>query len=122
MSGSAILDRSYHPVDVPHRLCPGAALVFLDLLEGQADRVAELSLAHAEQRAAQPYPAADMDVDCIGTSLPGRTARYLATTRHFLLPPRLLPDDPLHRANPDPQLAGDLADAFAGRLGGPYSG
>src|SRR6185437_7752690 len=40
-----------------------AALVFLHLLEGEADRLAELLLAHAETGAAQPHAPADMHVD-----------------------------------------------------------
>ena len=40
-----------------------AFLVLLDLLEGQAELLAELLLAHAEQHAAKAHPAADMHVD-----------------------------------------------------------
>ena len=43
-----------------------ALLVLLDLLEGQAELLAELLLAHAEQHAAEAHPAADMHVDRIG--------------------------------------------------------
>lgn len=41
----------------------GAALVLLDLLERQVDRVAELGLRHAEQGTALAHPGADMHVD-----------------------------------------------------------
>src|SRR5689334_18488365 len=41
----------------------GAALVLLDLLERDADRLRELLLAHAEQGTAHAEPRADMDVD-----------------------------------------------------------
>src|SRR6185437_9162585 len=46
----------------------GAALVFLYLLEGEADGLAEFLLAHAEQRAAQPNPCTDMHIDRIWVS------------------------------------------------------
>ena len=41
----------------------GAALVFLHLLKGQADRLAELLLAQPEHVAAQPDPGTDLHVD-----------------------------------------------------------
>src|SRR5260370_30629794 len=41
----------------------GAAFVFLHLLKGQADRLAELLLREAEHVAAQPNPGPDLDVD-----------------------------------------------------------
>ena len=44
----------------------GPAFVFLDLLEVQPDRAAELLLAHAHQRAAQADPGADVNVDGAG--------------------------------------------------------
>ena len=52
----------------PRRADPvDAALVLLDLLEGQARAAdAEPLLAHAEQRAPQAQPAADVHVDRIG--------------------------------------------------------
>ena len=40
-----------------------AALILLDLLEGQAERFAKLLLGHAQQGAAQPDAGADMGVD-----------------------------------------------------------
>jgi hypothetical protein len=86
----AVTDRSRHLVEeIGHRHVEharqieqaagtdaiGAALVFLHLLEGQPDRVTELFLAHAEQGAAQPNAASDMDIDWIGVTLAGRPAR-----------------------------------------------
>jgi hypothetical protein len=44
----------------------GALFIFLDLLEGDAQRFAQLFLTHAEHGPAKPDPAADMDVDRIG--------------------------------------------------------
>ena len=44
----------------------GALLVFLHLLKGQAERVSELLLAHAQHHPAHAHPAADMLVDRIG--------------------------------------------------------
>src|SRR5690348_3948234 len=44
----------------------GAALVFLNLLERQADRIAELFLTHPEKRAAQAHARAHMHVDRVG--------------------------------------------------------
>ena len=41
----------------------GTALVFLDLLKGQPDRLAKLFLAPAEHVAAQPDPGTDLHVD-----------------------------------------------------------
>ena len=41
----------------------GAFFVFLHLLEGQTERVAELFLAHAEHHSPHPYAAADVLVD-----------------------------------------------------------
>ena len=45
-----------------------AALVFLDLLEGEPDGLAELCLANAKQIAAQAHPGTDMDVDGVGAA------------------------------------------------------
>ena len=45
----------------------GAALVFLHLLKGQADRLAELFLAQAQHVAPQPHARADMDIDRVGS-------------------------------------------------------
>ena len=45
-----------------------AALIFLNLLKGQAKRFAKLFLAHAEHRPALPDTAAYMYVDCLGPS------------------------------------------------------
>ena len=42
-----------------------ALLVFLDLLERQAELLAELLLAHAKQHTTEPHAASDMDVDRI---------------------------------------------------------
>ena len=44
----------------------GATFVFLDLLKGETHGVAELFLAHPEQGAAQPDPAANVNVNWIG--------------------------------------------------------
>ena len=41
----------------------GATLVFLHLLKGQTDGLAELFLTHTEQRATQANARADMHVD-----------------------------------------------------------
>src|SRR5580693_1071183 len=41
----------------------GAALVFLDLLKGQSDRLPKLFLAEAEHVSAEPHAGADMDID-----------------------------------------------------------
>ena len=41
----------------------GASLVFLHLLKGQSDRLAEFFLAQAEHVAAEPDARADMDID-----------------------------------------------------------
>src|SRR6516165_11693301 len=40
-----------------------ALLVFLHLLEGDAERIAELLLAHCKHQAAHAYPAADVLID-----------------------------------------------------------
>ena len=51
-------------VEQPARADPvHAALILLDLLEGQAQGFAKLFLAHAKKRATQPHPRADMDID-----------------------------------------------------------
>src|SRR3546814_9444447 len=55
---------------------PISALVLLHLLEGEADRLAELLLAHAEQRPPQPHPAADMNIDRIGPAFPAVLRRH----------------------------------------------
>lgn len=48
----------------------GASLVFLDLLEGETDRLAELFLAQSEHGATKPNATAHVDIDGIGfTSL-----------------------------------------------------
>src|SRR3546814_7944641 len=66
----------------PARADPvGAALVLLHLLEGEADRLAELLLAHAAQRPPQPHPAADMNIDRIGPAFPAVLRRH-AVSRH----------------------------------------
>ena len=44
----------------------GALFIFLDLLEGDAERVAKFFLAHAEHGSPQAYPASDMDINRIG--------------------------------------------------------
>lgn len=44
----------------------GAPFVFLNLLEGKADGVAQFLLAHAQQGPALTHPGADMDIDGIG--------------------------------------------------------
>jgi hypothetical protein len=41
----------------------GAALVLLDLLEGEPDGRPELLLAHSEKRAALTHARADMDIN-----------------------------------------------------------
>src|SRR3546814_8324718 len=41
----------------------GALFVFLDLLEGQADNLAEFVLTHSNQGATQFQPVADMNID-----------------------------------------------------------
>ena len=38
----------------------GAFLVFLHLLEGNAERIAQFRLAHSKHLAAHPHPAADV--------------------------------------------------------------
>jgi hypothetical protein len=54
----------------------GALLVFLDLLEGQPERIAQSFLAHAHHEPAHAHAAADMSVNRIG--------RF---AEHFDLPP-----------------------------------
>ena len=49
----------------------GALLVFLDLLERDAEMLAELLLAHPQHHATQTNPTADMDVDRIWLFLVG---------------------------------------------------
>src|SRR3954452_13266645 len=51
----------------------GAFLVLLDLLEGEAERVPELFLTHAQHHPAHTDPAADMLIDRVGHLL-GHTA------------------------------------------------
>src|ERR1700676_2354200 len=41
----------------------GASLVFLDLLEGEAEFLGQLLLAHAQLAAAQPHARTDIDID-----------------------------------------------------------
>ena len=54
-------------LEQPRRPDPvDAALVFLHLLEGQAEQLAQPLLAHAEQGAPQPQPLADMHIDRVG--------------------------------------------------------
>jgi hypothetical protein len=48
----------------------GAALVFLNLLERQPDRLAKFSLAEAKESPAKPHAAANMDIDRIGFARP----------------------------------------------------
>src|SRR6516165_9542955 len=43
----------------------GAALVLVDLLEGQPDGRSDLGLAHAEKRAPLAHARPDMDVNCV---------------------------------------------------------
>ena len=51
-------------IEQPARADPvHAALILLDLLEGQAEGFAKLFLAHAKKRATQPHASADMDID-----------------------------------------------------------
>ena len=47
----------------------GALLVFLDLLERQAERIPKLLLAHAEHHSAHSDPAPHMFVDGVGSLL-----------------------------------------------------
>src|SRR5579862_8353202 len=64
-------ERDRHLKDIRNMLQPagadavGAFLVFLDLLKGQAERVAEFFLAHREHHPAHAHAAADMFVDRI---------------------------------------------------------
>ena len=58
-----------------------AALVFLDLLEGQAEALAEPLLAHAEQGTAQPQALADMDVDRVGLACHREVPRFETSAR-----------------------------------------
>ena len=46
-----------------------ALLVFLDLLEGQAEHIAKLFLAHADRNTAHAHPAADFLIDRAGRLL-----------------------------------------------------
>ena len=41
----------------------GATLILLDLLEGEIEGLAKLSLGHPEQRTPQAHASADMNVD-----------------------------------------------------------
>jgi len=45
----------------------GAFLVFLHLLEGEAERITQFFLAHCEHHAAHAHPAANMLVDGVGS-------------------------------------------------------
>ena len=69
-----------------------ALLVLLDLLEGEAELLAELLLAHAEQHAAEADPAADVHIDRIGPSraLLARPRSLDDTRVVSTLPPRSL--------------------------------
>ena len=58
-----------------------AVLVFLDLLEGQADRRGQLGLAEAQQGPPQPDAAADMNVDRAGLIVPGASRAYFGASR-----------------------------------------
>ena len=68
-------ERHRHLQDVRDLLQPARAdpvralLVFLHLLEGQAERVAELFLAHAQHHPAHPHPRAHVLVGRIGRLL-----------------------------------------------------
>src|SRR5690606_23990491 len=53
----------------------GAPFILLYLLEGQSDRLTQLLLAHAEQRATQPDSPADMYIHR------PRRARHMLVTR-----------------------------------------
>jgi hypothetical protein len=57
----------------------GASLVFLDLLEGQADRLSKLFLTHAKHVPAQSHAGTDVDIDRI------RLVALLATRPSALL-------------------------------------
>src|SRR5262249_22299448 len=61
----------------------GAFLVFLHLLEGEAECVTQLSLAHRKHHAAHPHPAADVLVGWVW----GLLSRQLQANRHDS-PPR----------------------------------
>src|SRR5271165_44361 len=62
----------------------GAALVFLDLLKGQANRLSELFLAQAEHVATQSHARADMNVDRVRlVTLPATRPSGLLLHRHL---------------------------------------
>jgi hypothetical protein len=71
----------------------GAPLVFLNLLKGQPDGLAELFLAQAEHVAAQPHARADMDVDWV------RLVAFSATRPPGLLLHSHLSVDRLHKGS-----------------------
>jgi hypothetical protein len=52
----------------------GAALVFLHLLEGEADGFRQPLLAHAQQRAPLADALTDMDIDRVGETFAGHAA------------------------------------------------
>lgn len=84
-------ERAYRCAERPGDMCQhagrdavGAALVFLDLLEGDADRDGERLLGHADERALRADAQGDLQVDRIGRSLtPSDVAGHGGT----LLPP-----------------------------------
>lgn len=51
-----------------------AVLVFLNLLEAEADRLGQLFLLHAEKRSPLANPPADVDVDGIRETFAGHAA------------------------------------------------
>jgi hypothetical protein len=61
----------------------GAALVFLDLLKRQSDRLPELFLAQAEHVSAEPHAEAHMDIDRVWlVALSATRAPNLLLHRH----------------------------------------
>lgn len=60
----------------------GAALVLLNLLECEAERICQPFLAQSEHCSSQANAAADMDVNGIGEVLAGHAARRLALPFH----------------------------------------
>src|SRR5207237_8995723 len=67
----------------------GAAFVFLDLLEGQAERVGERLLVHPEQQAPRPDAGADMNIDRIRHAGAAAIGRRLTGTARFRQDPDL---------------------------------
>ena len=60
-----------------------AFFVFLNLLEGEAERVGERFLVHAQQQTTHPNPASDMHVDRIGHTGAAPVFRRLLRLLHF---------------------------------------